>query len=266
MLVRGVAKNKGTYRSQREDKPAEAMPETALAQQTESFFTRHRSKVLVATGLLAVVMIGLSIYRWRNGKRETAATGLFDQTLQTLGAQVGEAPSPELAMPGDEPPLTFATGEARSTAALAVLDQLDRDYGSTKVDQHVRLVRAGVLSDLGRYDDAEKIYRSAVSAALPEVLRLVAREGLARTLESKALQEKDDAARKAGLEAALAEYKKVQPDQKGLWRDSAIYNEARVMVLVGDVEGAKARFKELVDTMPASPFTSDANERLAALR
>jgi tetratricopeptide (TPR) repeat protein len=259
-----VAKNKGTYRAQREEKQGEVLPEAVLAQHTTSFFTRHANKVWLAIGALVIGLVAVNLYRWRAGKREAAATGLFDESLRTLQASIGSA-APQMTAPGDEPPLSFPTTDARANAALGVLDQIGKEYDSTRVDDNVQLVRAGVLYELGRYDEAITLYRQVADSKLPDIHKLIAREGVARSIEAKALAQKDAGALKAGLADALAEYAKLQPDPKGLWADATLYHQARVSAKAGNTEGAKKLYKQLVDTMPASPFASEANDRLAAL-
>src|SRR5258705_11323542 len=96
-------------------------------------------------------------------------------------------------------------------------------------------------------------------------LKFVAREGLALSIEAKALAEKDATARNAGLDRALAEYKQLQPDEKGYYHDVAVYHQARVLSLKGDKKGAAALFQEIVDKMPSSSIVGEARERLPLL-
>jgi predicted negative regulator of RcsB-dependent stress response len=264
-----VAKNKGTYRSRREAAKEDEIGTAAdmvAAAEAASFFTRHRGKVLLACGVLAAAMVVVVVIRWREHRREEAATAVFDQALNTLSAQIESSPAPAATAVGDEPEVTYPTVQARLAAALAELDQLAKGYASTDLNHNASVARAGVLFDLGRYSDAEAVYRQAANDDhLVGILRLLAREGVARCLEAKAMAEKDEAARKSGLMAALAEYKAVQPDEKGLEHDAAVFHQGRLLALTGDIAGAKAMFKDIVEHMPSSPFVSDATDRLAAL-
>ena len=266
-----MPKNKGKYKSQQ--------PAVTPVEPTEvvlDFWERlakalqpHRKPILILVGGAALLLLGLSIYSWMDRRREEGATGGFQEAVRTEKGKVQAAATPdlppELQMMGEDPTLPkFKTAEERSTATLSALDKLEKDYGSTDVAKRARLMKAGVLYDLGRYDDAANGYKAAMDTA-DGALKYVAREGLALSIEAKALAEKDAAARNAGLDKALAEYKQLQPDEKGYYHDVAVYHQARVLALKGDKKGAQALFQQIVDKMPSSSIVGEARERLALL-
>jgi hypothetical protein len=263
-----VPKNKGKYKS---NQPAVTAVEPSEA--VLDFWERlakalhpHRVPILALTAGAALLLVGLSIYSWLDRRREEGASASFQEAIRTENGKVQIADLPEdFQMPGEDTTLPkFKTAQERATATLTALEQLDKQYGSSDVAKRARLIKAGVLFDLGRYDDAAKAYGDAAAAA-EGALKFVAREGVALSIEAKALAEKDATARNAGLDKAMAEYKQLQPDEKGYYHDIAVYHQARVLALKGDKAGAVALYKQIVDKMPSSSVVGEARERLALL-
>jgi hypothetical protein len=62
---------------------------------------------------------------------------------------------------------------------------------------------------------------------------VLAREGVGVALETQAAAATDPAAKQALLEQALVAFRAVQPDDKGLRRDYALFHEARVLEAMG---------------------------------
>jgi acetyl-CoA carboxylase carboxyltransferase component len=96
-------------------------------------------------------------------------------------------------------------------------------------------------------------------------LRILAREGLGYALEAHAIEAADVPARKAGLEAALDAFAAIQPEDDGLYRDYALYHQARVLAVLDRRDEAVARYHEVLDKLPQSPLTQEINNRLAVL-
>ncbi len=262
-----MPKNKGKYKSQQP--VATAVEPTEVVRDIWSrmgaVVAPHRFKILAAVGLVVVLLVSMTAWSWWDARREQNATRGFQAALTAQSGRLVEATDAELPpMPGEDAEAPkFKSAEERSTATLAALEKVEKDYGGTDVAKHTRLVKAGVLYDLGRYDDAAAIYRASLSSS--GALKLVAREGLALSLEAKALAQKDSTARTSGLDAALAEYKQLQPDEKGYYRDVAVYHQARVLQLKGDKPGAVILYKQIVENMPSSSIVGQARERLALL-
>jgi hypothetical protein len=262
-----VAKNKGKYKSQEPEAAAAVEPTEAVLGFWERLgeqLSPHKFKIFALVGALAVVLIGVSIYGWLDRRRESAATAEFQTVMETRNARISTGDEPPI--PGEDPEAkVFKTAQERATATLAALEKIEKEYGSSDVAKQARLVKAGVLFDLGRYDDAATAYRGVAQSPPPGALKFVAREGLGLAIEAKALAEKDAAARLSGLEAALVEFKALQPDDKGFYRDVALWHQGRVLQLLGKKPEAVALYKELADKHPASPMVSGARERLALL-
>jgi hypothetical protein len=265
-----VPKNKGKYHGNEAATPVEATePLRTLTDRALDALKPHARKLIALVVALAVVLIGLSIWGWYDRRRESGASARFEAALEEQSAMVIEAGSdmpPPVVTPGVPPPKTYKSEQERSEAVLAALVAMEKDYGGADVTRHSRLLKAAVLYDLGRYDECAAEYRKFVGAKLAtDLLKLVAREGLGYCLEAKALGEKDAAARTAGLDAALAEYKQLQPDDKGLYRDYALFHQARILALKGDKAGAVTLYKQIVETLPGSDVAGEARSRLDAL-
>jgi hypothetical protein len=257
-----VAKNKGKYHGS-EDPAASAAPDEFVSfwDHIGERLKPHAAKIATLVGAIALAVIIGIVWGWWTTRREKASSAALEQALKIGEARVvgdGEPPPPA----GSTEP-TYKSAKERSEAELAALSKIEGRGGS--VPQKVKLVKAGVLFDLGRYDEAAAAYKTFLGTSAPDVLKLVAREGLGYSLEAKALAEKDAGKRAAGLDAALAEFKQLQPDEKGFYRDEALYHQARILQLKGDKAGATALYKQIADGMPGSPVAPKARDRLAAL-
>ena len=147
----------------------------------------------------------------------------------------------------------FKTIQERSDAAVAALDKLDKDHGSSSSAKRGAMLRAGLLFDAGKLPEAEAAYKKFIDdVSEDDSVGFVAREGVGLCQEA------------AGkLDDALATYTAMEkiPDMK----DRVLYDEARVTARKGDKKRAAELYKSLVDKTPASPLKDDAEARLAAL-
>jgi hypothetical protein len=253
-----MAKNKGKYHSKTgaEEAPVEQLQ--SFTSRAYFFLRPHALKLFAVIGGVAVVLVGFSVYSWWDTKRESQATKLFGEVTRILEARVEEE-KPE--KPDEPPPpekqddkLTYPTVKARSEAALGVLERLERDYSGTDVSDQGRLVKAGLLFDLGRHDEAIGIYRSIVDGGKAGELRFLAAEGLGYAFEAK-----------GDLDGALQAFQKLQPDEKGFYRDVSLYHQARVLAAKGDKAGALALYKQILEKWPQSSLKNDVTNRVAVL-
>ena len=127
-------------------------------------------------------------------------------------------------------------------------------------------MRAGVLYDLRRFDEAIAAYKMFLSSDEGHgSLRFAAQEGLGYCQEAKALAQTDANARGAGLDEALLAFAALQPDPKGFYRDFALYHQARIKAVKGDVAGAIELYKQVRDQFPVGPLREEVRNRLALL-
>jgi tetratricopeptide (TPR) repeat protein len=250
-----VAKNKGKYHSKSgaDQPPVEQFQ--SFTSRAYYFLRPHAIKLAAVIGGVAVVLIAFSVYTWWDGKREAEATRLFGEVTRILEARI-EPPKPEPAAPAPESDkdakLTYATLKERGEAALGVLDRIERDYGSTDVAEQAMLVKAGQLLDLGRFDEAAAAYQRVIDKN--GALRFLAAEGLGYALEAK-----------GDLDGALAAFVKLQPDEKGFYRDQSLYHQARILAKKGDKAGALTLYKQILEKWPQSSLKTDVTNRVASL-
>lgn len=263
-----MPKNKGKYRSK--DTETEPLPDAeelkSLTARALIFMRPHAIKIAAILGGVAVVLIAFSVWSWYDQRREAAATRLFGEAAADLQRPVMPS-DPANPLPPPEPgePPRFNSVQERANAALAKLDQIEQQHGGADVAAHARLVRAGVLYDLGRYDEAIAAWKRYLESADTPELRFAALEGIGYAQEAKALAATDPQAKAAGLGEALQTFEGLQPDEKGYYRDYALYHQARIKAEKGDREGALKTYKDILDKFPASPLRVDVNNRVALL-
>jgi len=256
-----VAKNKGKYRSRdgAEEPPVQQFQ--SLTSRAFDYLRPHAIKIGAVLGGVALVLIGFSVYSWWHTKREAEATRIFGEVTKTLEATVEEEPKPDKAetpekaekpekKDGDK--MTFASVKAKNEAALALVDRIEREYGSTDVAVQARLVKAGLLFDLGRYDEAAALYQKMVEKG--GSLRFLAAEGQGYAYEAK-----------GDLDAALTAFQRLQPDEKGFYRDFALFHQARILARKGDKAGALTLYQQILDQWPQSALKTDVTNRIALL-
>jgi tetratricopeptide (TPR) repeat protein len=224
----------------------------------------HVKKIIAGGVALAVVLIAYFSWDWWKESKAAASTDQLAEAFDLLHRPVDPpAPPPE---PGAEPAPpapkaagalpSYPTRTARAEAVVAAL-------GKTELDPPGRLLEANLLLQTGKLDQAEAVYRTlAAGSALENIL---AREGLGYVAEAKAAAAKDPAERQKLLEAALAAFRAIQPDDKGPRRDYALYHEARILTLLDQRVEAKAALDKALVVVPDSAIELDIQQRLAQL-
>ncbi len=195
-------------------------------------------------------------------------SGKAEQATETFGraARIYEA---ELITDATTPPKNeeenpiphFKTDKERADATLAELDTLDKKFGSSEAARSAALLRAGVLFDQARYDEAEAAYKKFLEKASDPPLRAAAQEGIGMTLESR-----------GKLDEALAAFKTLETSGQGTsksgeyYHDRARIDQARVLARKGDRAKATEILKDLLGKLgPTSPLKDDVQSRIAML-
>jgi tetratricopeptide (TPR) repeat protein len=205
--------------------------------------------VLTAAALIAVVW---GVTSWLEHKSQ-AATEAFDRAVRIYDADLLTTDEPPKS--DEENPIPrFKTEKERAEATLRELDEFDKKHGRSGTAREAQLFRAGVYYDLGRIDDAATAYEKFIAAAKGSPLLLVAREGLGLCREQQ-----------GKLDDALAEYQRLEPRTGDLYRDRALWDEARVLVKKGDKKQATQKLKELIAKLPTSPLKDEAQNQVAQL-
>jgi tetratricopeptide (TPR) repeat protein len=220
--------------------------------------------VIAAVVVIAIAAFG--IVRWNKRKAETAATELYHLALLHLAVPLADDVPPGAEPEADDLrhlPGTYPDANGRATAALAVLDGLEREHGGTGAARDARLLRAGILLQLGKPAEAAAAYKAYAAEADP-ALKATALEGVGYALEAKAAAEKDAGARQAGLEAARAAFDAMQPGD-GEARARALYHQGRVLVALAKPDEARKRFDEALAKDPDPVLKQELDARIASL-
>jgi tetratricopeptide (TPR) repeat protein len=259
-----VPKNKGRFRSREQEiDPHEEL--VGATNRVVDAIKPHLAKIAAGVAGLAIVLVAVSLWTWYDQRKEARATSALAEAFDVLRSPLdGDVVSVEdLAAAPDRP--RYPTALARSQAALEILDGVDAEHGKTDVGTQARLVRAGVLYDLARWDEAIDAYRGFLDRGPDGQLRHVAQEGLGYALEARALAQTDPGARSAGLAEALAAFERLQPDDGGTHRDVALYHQARIKAIQGDRAAALALFRQVLEAHPTTPLRGEIDARVADL-
>lgn len=212
----------------------------------------HMKQIIVAIVVVSVVLVVIFTIRWFRERGQIAETKKLDEILDVAREPIrtkDEKPDPQKPSFGDP--------KERGQAVLAEIAK----HG-TDVTGHA--FRGGELMDAGKIDDAIAEYRQGTGDKTIE--GVLCREGLGITLETKALAEKDNAARQKGLEEALAAFTAMQPDEAGMRRAYALYHQGRIQQTLGKRAEAKALFEKAKAAIQSDDDLSRlVDKRLAAL-
>jgi len=152
---------------------------------------------------------------------------------------------------------TFATEEAKLTAALPKLKTAADAYPSSPSGIQARYHMAGALNALGRHAEAVTTFDEVIKQA-----------GESSLYGQMALMGKADAQVQGGqLDAAIETLKGLAAKSgEALPADAILMELARAYVQKGNREEARKAFTELVDKHPQSPYTSEARTELENLK
>ena len=215
----------------------------------------HIKKILVMFVLAAVVISVFLVFRWRKQVGQERQTEKLAEVLSLARRPVGaDMPViPGVAPTKSEP--KFATAKERADAVLAEMAKQGADGNAA--------YRAAMLLDAGKLDEAIAEYRKGLGAK--DLDGVLAREGLGISLETKALAEKDPAARQKLLEESLAVFTTMQPDAAGVRHVYALYHQGRLQLTLGKKAEAKASFEKAKELGSSTDLAELIERRLAAI-
>jgi tetratricopeptide (TPR) repeat protein len=240
--------------------------------------------VVIITALLVVV------FAWRhyNTVKEESATSVYAEAATLAAVPVlppraedslvdtadGKPPAtpdavPEVFVPKDENndsiPDSFPSSAERAKPVIDDLDKLDAKYGGTDVAKSSRLLRAGMLYDLGQYQAAYDTFRKFASSSAPRPLKDIAREGMGHASEALAMSTDDPGQRTAALQQALESYRSIQTEAKQPNWDRSLYHSARIQAELGQAEEARKTLRQALEDMPEGDMEAPIKQYLAQL-
>src|SRR5688572_23786793 len=212
--------------------------------------------VIVVVFVVAIAALGV----WRNRSRGASEQALAE-AMVALNAPVvpagveGAEGVPAAASLGATG--TFATEEAKLTAAVPKLKAAADAYPGSSAGIQARYHLAGALAALGRHDEA--------MAAFDDVVERAGNDSLYGRMAR--LGKADAQARAGQLDAAIASWKAMTTEEaEELPTDAILMDLAKAYVQKGNTEEARKAFTEIVDKHPQSPYTAQAREELENLK
>jgi len=220
---------------------------------------RGMTTALIGVVVIAVVVAGVLLVRQRNQSRgsDLLAEAMVALNAQVVpaGTQVGEDKLPAAATLSAEG--SFATENAKLTAALPKLQAAADAYPDSAAGITARYHLAGALAALGRHEDAIKQFDDvATRGGSGSVYGRMARLGKA-----------DAQARAGQLDAAIATWKEMAASTSADFPvDAILMDLARAYLQKGDKDEARKTFTQIVDQHPNSPYTPEARAELENLK
>ncbi|MEZ4402070.1 MAG: hypothetical protein R3B06_18735 [Kofleriaceae bacterium] len=211
-------------------------------------------KIAAVVGVIIVLVAVVFGYRWYKHSQEAKSTTRLAQAVELGERMVLTTPPPAGEPVADE---FFASYQERALASAAAFAKVGDARGAA------RLYEANQLMVAGKVDDAIAIFRRASTGTGDD--GVLAREGLALALETKAGLTTDPAAANQLREEALATIRTAQPDDRGLRRDYALYHEARLLETLQRPTEAIAPLQKALQVAPTTSLRQDIENRLAVL-
>lgn len=234
----------------------------SLAAAREYFEPRKKQLggLVVVVVLVVAAIVGITIIRQRT---ESRAQQLLADAMVALNARVVPVNAPPDA-PGEVPAAaqlgaegTFATEEAKLSAALPKLKAAAEAFPDTEQGITARYHMAGALATLGRHKEAIEAFEDVAQRAGNDSLYgRMARLGKADT-QAKAGQ----------MDAAIATWKELaSSDDAELPKDAILMELARAYAVQGNQDEARKTFTQLVEEHPTSPYSAEARAELELLK
>ena len=230
-----------------------------------------RNIAIAAAVIVALPFIAWGITSITTGSKEDA-TAAFERAVRIHEAELlpddtktdDAAKDPKAVKPADKVAKAadgedelprFKTSEERAKATLDALDKLEKSHGGSDVTKQARSFRAGVLFELGRYDEAKKVAGEfGADAGKNNPLGTIAKESEGLSLETQ-----------GKLDEALAIYGDLADRGPDFFRERALFDKARILVKKGDKGGAKDAYKKILEKVTTGPLHDEANQRMTAL-
>jgi predicted negative regulator of RcsB-dependent stress response len=247
-------------------KHKEEIEELKAPDQFVSFWTkvgervaRHRRGLVTFVVTVCAATAALQGGRYFFGKRDAETSRAFAKIEQIASASLlpAELPGSKAEKPDDGLP-HFKTDEERKQAALKEADAFLAQHSKGKIAALATLIKAGILRDLGKNDEAAALYvQLSSNSEVDSNLQLVVLDGLALAQEAT-----------GKVDAAIATLDKLSvasKAQQGFLGDRALYTKGRLLETQGKAEEAKKIYKAINADFPNTTLREEVTRRLALL-
>jgi hypothetical protein len=251
--ARRTAASKARARRKREREAATAigldageMVDDALVRFTDKvgrLLRRHGNALQWVFGLGVIAWLGFQVYQWRRSTVNAEVSDLLFQGVEAEHGRIGD-PS-EQGKPNAngiiDPTPIFETDAARLQAAADKYAAAANEKPGQVVSGFASVARAGILLEQGKLDEAKAGFDQVAGsegAKLSPELRGGAIEGRALVLEAK-----------SDLPGALAAFEELAGVPG--FENRALYQQARVKQVQGDVEASKKLLTTLFKNLGA---------------
>jgi tetratricopeptide (TPR) repeat protein len=211
--------------------------------------------MLIAAGLIVIaVILGFFGWRWYVEEATLEASSAFVDARDILDAPVAKSADPSEAGTSQADG-SYPSEQDKLRAALAALDQVQQNYGSSQTASLAAYFIGESHWRLGEYDQAIAAFeRYLESEGADGELAAFAVEGIAASLENK-----------GEYAQAKKHYQRLTEPPFENQRARALYHLARMEQALGDEQAAAGKFRELLDEFPQTPFRREAETRLSLL-
>lgn len=201
----------------------------------------NQRTMLLVLGLVVLGAGATYLVSTQYGKRDHEAADLLGTGLTTANAPIikaGDEPTT-----GDAPEESYPTAQARAEKARDAFGAVVSRFPDSKAATWARLGQANALSELGKHAEAEKLYAAlADQQGIDSFVRFRALEGLGFALEA---EQKYDAASKR--------FAQIGEVDNGAFKPVADYQQARMLIALGNKQKAADMLQALVKGERAKP-------------
>jgi len=217
----------------------------------------QRKRDITVIGLVVVVLlVGVAGFVWWRQAQAAKANAMLANALAVYEAPVVPIPEPAPGSPAPvQQPGTYPTEEAKLDAALPLLLEAADRYPDSDAGIAARYTAASILARLGRFLEAEQLYREVVDKDSGIYAR-TARLGLADVLLAQGKY--DD---------AINIYTEMSRDANSqIPVDSVLMQLGRAYTRAGRTEEAAGAFNRVISEFPQSLYAADAKRELETVK